>query len=1044
MNIIRMRGRILTKMVVMFMATLLAVSAQATDGTWTSVAGGTWSTAGNWLSDTVADGTNAIANFSTLNIGADAVVNNDAPHIVGQLRFGDTTPSHNWELTNSTLTLATSSGVPTIDVSNGSVTIGATLKGTQGLYKTGAGQLFISQRVPEGGIGSNTYSGGTYILAGTLMFGGNNWVQGMIGPGTVYLGDSSGSANAVLQPSYTFQNLNNDIVVQSGNTGIMQINNNGGSLNLVGTVTLGSSGGTGKSLTLGTVIQNRWLSLYVTGAIQDPINMTPGTAGTVTINHPDGVRFRAANTYSGPTVILSGWLIQEIANAVPAASAVTVNSGGTFALNGYNGSIGSLAGSGTVDLNVNALTVGNDNTSTTFSGIIANAGSLTKIGSGTLTLAGKNTYTGATWVNAGRLLGGTGGNCSKSSVVVATGATNGVKAMVYGAEGSFVCSNLTYMGDSGLDFDMTTLPVNAGVVPLIINGDLTVNGVVQVSVSNGYWPTTGTYPLVRYSGNLNGSGSFNLVSLPAGVSATLVHNTGAKRLELNVTAIPVVSFPLSVWTNNVGGTWGTAANWSNGIPDGVDAVADFSTLNITVNSSVNNDAPHTVGTLRFGDTSPSHNWELLNSTLTLATSLGLPTIHVSNGSVTIGAALQGTQGLFKTGAGQLNIDPKIGSDSSGSNTYSGGTYILSGTLMFGSGNNNTGLIGPGTVYLGDSSGSANAVLQPNYAFQNLNNNIIVQSGNTGIMQINNNGGSLGLWGTITLGSSGGTGKSLTFGRVDGGTFVALYALGTIQDPINMTPGTAGTVTINHPNGVIFRAANTYSGPTVILSGWLIQEIANAVPAASAVTVNSGCGFSLNGRNGSIGSLAGSGTVSLNVNTLTVGNDNTSTTFSGIIQDTGSLTKTGSGTLTLAATNTYSGTTAISNGTLAVSGALASSAVTVCTGAAFGAGSTGIVGRAELGGTLAFENDSALLVDVESAAVDAVVAVGDVVIGTGVEVRLSGNQEKSGSWEIIKTTTGTVQGIDPVLIGGLHGANLSRTTTAIVLTIPPMGTLIRVL
>ncbi len=1042
MNIIQMRGRILTKVVVMFMATILAVSAQATDGTWTSLAGGAWSTTGNWAGSAVADGTNAVADFSTLNITADAVVNSDAPRTVGTLRFGDTTPSHNWELTNSTLTLATSSGVPTIDVSNGSVTIGAALQGTQGLYKTGAGQLFISQRVPEGGIGSNTYSGGTYILAGTLMFGGNNWVQGMIGPGTVYLGDSSGSANAVLQPSYTFQNLNNDIVVQSGNTGIMQINNNGGSLNLLGTITLGSSGGTGKSLTLGTVTQNHWLSLYVTGAIQDPINMTPGTAGTLTIDHPDGVRFRAANTYSGPTVILSGSLIQEIANAVPAASAVTVNSGGTFDLNGRNGSIGSLAGSGTVNLNVNTLTVGNDNTSTTFSGIIANAGSLTKIGSGTLTLAGKNTYTGATWVNAGKLLGGTGGNCSKSSVVVAAGATNGVKAMVYGAEGSFVCSNVTYMGDSGLDFDMTTLPVNAGVVPLIINGDLTVTGVVQVSVRNGYWPATGTYPLVRYSGNLSGSGSFNLASLPAGMSATLVNNTGAKRLELDVTAIPAVVFPVSVWTNNVGGMWGTAANWDGGtIADGTNVVADFSTLDLTANASVNNDAPHTVGQLRFGDTSPSHNWELLNSTLTLATSLGLPTIHVSNGSVTIGAALKGTQGLFKTGAGQLNIDPKIGHDSSGSNTYSGGTYILAGTLMFGSGNNNTGLIGPGTVYLGDSSGSANAVLQPNYAFQNLNNNIIVQSGNTGIMQINNNGGSLGLWGTITLGSYGATGKSLTFGRVDG-TFVSLYAQGTIQDPINMTPGTAGTVTINHINGVRFRAANTYSGPTVILSGWLIQEIANAVPAASAVTVNSGCGFDLAGYNGSIGSLAGSGTVNLNVNTLTVGNDNTSTTFSGIIANAGSLIKTGSGTLTLAGTSTYSGTTAISNGTLAVSGALSSSGVTVGTGAAFAAGSTGVVGSATLAGTLTFQNNSALLVDVEAASVDAVVAAGDVVIGTGVEVRLSGSQEKSGSWELIKTTTGTVTG-DPDLVSGLNGAKLSRTDTAIVLTIPPKGTLIRI-
>ena len=72
--------------------------------------------------------------------------------------------------------------------------------------------------------------------------------------------------------------------------------------------------------------------------------------------------------------------------------------------------IGSIEGSGNVFLGGNNLTVGSKNLNTTFSGVIqdggANAGSggsLTKIGSGTLVLAGANTYTGNTNINSGVL-----------------------------------------------------------------------------------------------------------------------------------------------------------------------------------------------------------------------------------------------------------------------------------------------------------------------------------------------------------------------------------------------------------------------------------------------------------------------------------------------------------------------------------------------------------------------------------------------------------------------------------------------------------------
>ena len=73
--------------------------------------------------------------------------------------------------------------------------------------------------------------------------------------------------------------------------------------------------------------------------------------------------------------------------------------------------IGSIEGSGLVFLGGDNLTVGSNNLSTTFSGVIQDGGvnggtlgSFTKIGTGALTLSGANIYTGVTTVSAGTLL----------------------------------------------------------------------------------------------------------------------------------------------------------------------------------------------------------------------------------------------------------------------------------------------------------------------------------------------------------------------------------------------------------------------------------------------------------------------------------------------------------------------------------------------------------------------------------------------------------------------------------------------------------------
>ena len=67
----------------------------------------------------------------------------------------------------------------------------------------------------------------------------------------------------------------------------------------------------------------------------------------------------------------------------------------------------------------------------------------------------------------------------------------------------------------------------------------------------------------------------------------------------------------------------------------------------------------------------------------------------------------------------------------------------------------------------------------------------------------------------------------------------------------------------------------------------------------------------------IGSLSGSGIVLLDGHTLSVGNNNLNTTFSGVLQESGALTKAGTGTFTLTGANTYTRGTTVSAGTVKV-------------------------------------------------------------------------------------------------------------------------------
>jgi len=158
-----------------------------------------------------------------------------------------------------------------------------------------------------------------------------------------------------------------------------------------------------------------------------------------------------------------------------------------------------------------------------FAGAFA-AGSLIKTGTGTWTLSGSNTYTGATTVSQGKLL--INGNNSGA------GAVNVSAAASLGGTGT-IGGNTTIAAAGRLAFTLST--VAASHDKLDISGTLTFTGasVLDITASGGS-PAAGLYTLLTAAGGITGNAPATL-NLPSGWAATVSKSGDNKSLLLNVT-----------------------------------------------------------------------------------------------------------------------------------------------------------------------------------------------------------------------------------------------------------------------------------------------------------------------------------------------------------------------------------------------------------------------------------------------------------------------------------------------------------------------------
>jgi autotransporter-associated beta strand protein len=177
--------------------------------------------------------------------------------------------------------------------------------------------------------------------------------------------------------------------------------------------------------------------------------------------------------------------------------------------------VGSIEGDGNVFLGAQTLTVGSNDLSTTFSGVMQDGGQnggtgglLTKIGSGTLDLSGANTYTGNTNVNGGvlqvdgsitsntfvRHLGMLGGNGTINGNV-----TNNGRVSPGDSRGMLTVQNYRQAQYATLMIQIAG--TSTGEVSVLnVLGNANLSGYLDPALLNGFVPTIGqTFTFLDYA-----------------------------------------------------------------------------------------------------------------------------------------------------------------------------------------------------------------------------------------------------------------------------------------------------------------------------------------------------------------------------------------------------------------------------------------------------------------------------------------------------------------------------------------------------------------
>ncbi|MBS0249134.1 MAG: autotransporter domain-containing protein [Proteobacteria bacterium] len=430
-------------------------------------------------------------------------------------------------------------------ISGGSVTFGT----AAGLTDNSSNDVTVRNNIS--GIGGVANAGtGTLTLTGTLFYTGLTSVTG----GSIVLGDA---ANSVTLPGNATVNGGN-LAVANGSLGAGTINVTGVSVVVGLTAGLRATAGSATINDAGTVaFQNSGSAgtsqITVTGLI-DFTDTSTADNSVISVTAGGIGQFRSAASAGNSTITIGNTSSLTFAgNASGGTSRVIVDAGGQVDISLVNTGVttGSIEGAGDIFLGSANLTVGGNNLSKTFSGTLQDGGvglgtggSLTKQGTGTLTLSGTNTYTGATTVNGGTL--SVNGSIATSSGVIVNsggilGGTGTVSSTVINSGGALAPGNsigtLTVNGNltlsSGAVYSVEVSPLAADRTN--VTGTATLAGTVNAAYAPGSYISK-QYTILNSTGGIAGTfSSLSNSNKPANIGAALRYD--ANNVYLNLTLI---------------------------------------------------------------------------------------------------------------------------------------------------------------------------------------------------------------------------------------------------------------------------------------------------------------------------------------------------------------------------------------------------------------------------------------------------------------------------------------------------------------------------